>query len=509
MDISRKFIELIPADPKYLYLVFFSEFRQTGIIAYRKNHYTMNNLKLDVRRNMEILFNMNHTEFEDIWTNFINIFDLLNEDLFETLAYKRISERLMAKYHKEIQQFLGNNIRKLSDKNINNLSLYLEQFYGTPIYLFDSDKFGRLYKLIFGELSETSIQQILMRTGIALETEWISSKGNDLGLYFDVINFPNNIIKNLENPSLSHIKFPSFKKSYKSFLKRFDYTKNRDNFSEYVGVDLLLSGYEHIEEPFKIIVSNDTSSLLSHPNIIGRNIYNPNLKEQLWNFVLKGANYLLKNYIWVNEIFDRLSNFSFLEESTDFYSIFNHVINNIEYHVIISSWYRYSIPIEEKSILILLYHSNIESIITNLIVTESLVCCIAFNKVNEIYIIGSQNEQDLIDLIENEFKKTRYLVKKKIVSEEKFRHEGESIFYEYEPDLLRKIFDLLEKHDNDVNAKLDQLRLQLEEKLGSDYQKLKLFHQQYKKKEIKRRKYLAEVGKIIGKHSLTILNLFF
>ncbi|MHA1285603.1 MAG: hypothetical protein ACTSQP_24120, partial [Promethearchaeota archaeon] len=222
----------------------------------------------------------------------------------------------------------------------------------------------------------------------------------------------------------------------------------------------------------------------------------------------ESAKYLLTSYNWLAKLFEKISTFSFREESNDFYQIFNNEINNEQYHVIISSWYKYSLPIEENSILILLYHSNIRSLIENIFDSEVITCIIAFDENEDIYLIGNQEKIDLFNLIFNFLEEKGYKINKKILSNrDSYEYKNKHLINE--PDILKKILDLLEKHDAEVNYKLDNINKQLKEKLGNDYQKLKEAHEKLKNNEITRRKYYAIVGKIIVKHSLAILNLFF
>ena len=340
------------------------------------------------------------------------------------------------------------------------------------------------------------------------ESLWISSKGNNLGLHLNKIPFPIDIITNLKNSVLTEITYPSFKKSFKSFKKRFNYKKTRSYFTQCVAIDMLFSGLDQIEDGLKLIDPKGITGFLAHPNIIEKNVFNSFVKEDLWEFVLEAAKYLQSNYIWVNKIFDNLSKFSFLEESTDFYQIYNHEIDRQEYHVIISGWYRYSLPIEQNSILILLYHPNVGSLINKIYDSETITCLIGFNENEDIILIGEKSVESMINSIEYEFKEKRYNIKKKILSKEEMDETAQTPL-EIEPDIQKKILDLLEKHDTDVNEKLNQINNQLKEKLGSDYQKLKEIHQRYKNNEIPRRKYITTVGKIIGKYTLSILGIFF
>jgi len=506
--IANKILSELPDNIKFKFLIFYSEFRQTGITAYRKNHYNLNNLKNDVKRNMEILFLIEDSEFEKIWKKYIDIFHMSNFDLFETIYEENLSKSLISKNYVLIQNFLTNKIKNMSINDKQILYLYLDLFYFEEIYLFDVSKFRKLYQLIFGELLDSNINNILIKSGLVSETLWISSKGNDLGLHLNKIPFPIDIITNVKNSTLKKITYPSFKKSFKSFKKRFNYKKTRSYFTQCVGIDLLFSGFDQIDDGLKLIDTRGIMGLLAHPNIIDKNIFNSFLKEELWEFILEAAKYLQSKYNWVNMIFNNISKFSFLEDSTDFYRIYNHEIEEKQYHIIISCWYRYSLPIEQNSILILLYHPNVGSLINKIYDPETTTSVIAFDENENIIIVGEECTNDLINSIEDELKERNYNIKKKILSKEEIK-ESDHKSLEIEPDIQKKILDLLEKHDTEVNEKFNYIINQLKEKLGSDYQKLKKLRQEYKNKEISRGKYIKEVGKIIGKHAPLILRIFF
>ncbi|MGQ4875694.1 MAG: hypothetical protein ACP6IY_16635 [Promethearchaeia archaeon] len=506
-EILNEILSRLPNDIKYYYLIFYTEFRYTGITAYRKGYYTLNNLKDDVRRNMIILFDIDNNEFNNLWENYISIFKTLNIDLFEILN-RELCERIMSNNKEIIQNYLINKISELSKNEKKALLLYFDKFYSIETYLFKEEKFNKLFKLIFDEELSDSIQNILIKSGLGMISLWITSNNNNNGLQFEKISFPIDIINKIKDSALSDITYPSFKKEFKIFKKRFNYKKNRKYFIEAIGLDLLFSGYEQIEDALNIIIPEGMTKFLSHPKIVERDIINPFIQEELWEFVKESAKYLLTSYNWLAKLFEKISTFSFREESNDFYQIFNHEINNEQYHVIISSWYKYSLPIEENSILILLYHSNIRSLIENIFDSEVITCIIAFDENEDIYLIGNQEKIDLFNLIFNFLEEKGYKINKKILSNrDSYEYKNKHLINE--PDILKKILDLLEKHDAEVNYKLDNINKQLKEKLGNDYQKLKEAHEKLKNNEITRRKYYAIVGKIIVKHSLAILNLFF
>lgn len=507
-SIAEKIFLEISDDIKFNYLVFYSEFCQTGITAYRNKHYDLNNLKNDVKRNIEILFAIDENEFDKNWEKFIEIFHKFELDPFETLSYEKLSKSLISKNYEVLQNFLINIVSNESKKNKQALYLYLDLFYTKEVYLFDVSKFNKLYQLIFRELLENNINNVLIKSGLGSETLWISSKGNNLGLHFNKIPFPNDMVTNIKNSALTDMTYPSFKKALKSFKKRFNYKKTRNYYTQCVGIDLLFSGFDQIEEKLKIIDPRGVSGFLPHPNIIDKNVFNSFVKEELWEFVLEAAKYLQSKFNWVNKVFKNLSKFSFLEESTDFYEIYSHEIDEQQYYVVISSWYRYSLPSKQNSILILLYHPNIGSLINKIYNPESITAIIAFDENEEIVLIGEERTENLINSMEHLLKEKRYNVKKKILSKEEI-NKSEYKSLEIEPDIQKKILDLLEKHDTEVNEKFDQVINQLKEKLGSDYQKLKIIRQKYKNKEITRGKYIKKVGKIIGKHTLSIIGVFF
>lgn len=507
-SVADKILIELSEDIKFNYLIFYSEFCQTGITAYRNNYYTLNNIKDDVRRNIKILFDIDDNEFDKIWEKFIDIFHKIELEPFEMLAYENLSKSIFSKNYVSLQNFLTNIIKNLSRNEKQALYLYLNLFYSEEIYLFDVSKFTKLYRLIFGELLDNSIKDILIKSGLGSETLWISSKGNNLGLHLNKIPFPIDIITNVKNSTLKKITYPSFKKSFKSFKKRFNYKKTRSYFTQCVGIDLLFSGFDQIDDGLKLIDTRGIMGFLAHPNIIDKNIFNSFVKEELWDFILEAAKYLQSKYNWVNMIFNNISKFFFLEDSTYFYRIYNHEIDDKQYHVIISCWYRYSLPIEQNSILILLYHPNVGSLINKIYDPETTTSVIAFDENENIIIVGEECTNDLINSIEDKLKEKNYDIKKKILSKEEIK-ESDHKSLEIEPDIQKKILDLLEKHDTEVNEKFNYIINQLKEKLGSDYQKLKRLRQEYKNKEISRGKYIKEVGKIIGKHAPLILRIFF
>ncbi|MHA1233362.1 MAG: hypothetical protein ACTSPQ_22290, partial [Candidatus Helarchaeota archaeon] len=319
-EILNEILSRLPNDIKYYYLIFYTEFRYTGITAYRNGYYTLNNLKDDVKRNMIILFDIDHNEFENLWENYISIFKTLNIDLFEILN-RELCERIMSKNEEIIQNYLINKISELSKNQKKALLLYLDKFYSIETYLFKEEKFNKLFKLIFDEELSDSIQNILIKSGLGMVSLWITSKNKNNGLHFEKISFPIDIINKIKDSALSDITYPSFKKEFKIFKKRFNYKKNRKYFIEAIGLDLLFSGYEQIEDALNIIIPEGMTKFLSHPKIVERDIINPFIQEELWEFVKESAKYLLTSYNWLAKLFEKISTFSFREESNDFYQI--------------------------------------------------------------------------------------------------------------------------------------------------------------------------------------------
>ena len=85
-------------------------------------------------------------------------------------------------------------------------------------------------------------------------------------------------------------------------------------------------------------------------------------------------------------------------------------------------------------------------------------------------MIGKESEKNITNSIENAFKEKEYNIKKNTLSKEKTNEENHH-YIDVEPTILKKILGLLEKRDIEVNERLSNINTQLQEKLGSDFQK--------------------------------------
>ncbi len=63
-------LSALPDEMIFKYIIFYSQNRQTGISAYLNRQYFINNLKIDVKRNIEVLFTIDDVEFERMWATF-------------------------------------------------------------------------------------------------------------------------------------------------------------------------------------------------------------------------------------------------------------------------------------------------------------------------------------------------------------------------------------------------------------------------------------------------------
>lgn len=502
-QVELNFIKDLKENIKHLYLALAVSNRYTGVTASRKGYYRLSDLVEDMKNYTLKLFKINQLEFEELWTNFTQLIQMYNVDIFEDMGYK--TGKVIFKNCKDLlNKDVEERIKKISNIQKKGIFLYFDYFY-TDYYLYDvTDKFYNSFHLIFNEILDEDLADILVKVGLLLQSTWITSKGKNKGLTYNFTSFIDEIIPDIQRMLKKDIGYPKVSKSLKTFEKRFNYLKNSDSIFEYIGLDYLINRNEEFTFLINFIRVNGIKYFLEHPNIIKGKVINPLLASELNDSVKNVKVFLFKRFEWLQKIFKKHTDLFFLVEEDEYSQKFSSEIDREQYYIQFNCWYYDElIKKNNNSIQVLFYHPNFKTIMENIYDPNYMKGVIAFGEDFEVFVIGENDFIVNFKKILSELKKRKFHINIKEINIEEFQEIHQHIDTSDKYD-IKRIVEILEK----IDERIDGLEVFLQEKLGSEYQKIKFLLEKYRNDEISRKQLLLEGSKILGRNFFKIWSGF-